>query len=157
MRITAELARFITGPVLMTIATRDAANRPLIARGSGGHVSPDLARVDVAVSARLWPETIAHVRENGMFTVTFVQPADYRAFQVKGRAEVRPATPEDEARAEAYVAGTEALLTPWTGCSNRRRDRAPGRWSDDLAPARRSARLFRRGDPLDHRHEFGRR
>ncbi len=111
MRITAELARFITGPVLMTIATRDAANRPLIARGSGGHVSPDLARVDVAVSARLWPETIAHVRENGMFTVTFVQPADYRAFQVKGRAEVRPATPEDEARAEAYVAGTEALLT----------------------------------------------
>ena len=111
MRITTELARFIEGPVMMTVATRDAENRPMIARGSGGHVPPDFSRVDVAVSAHLWPETIANVRDNGMFTATFVQPADYRAFQAKGRAEIRPPSHEEVARAEAYVIRMEGFLT----------------------------------------------
>lgn len=39
MRIAPELARFIDGPVLMTLATRDAANRPMVARGSGGRAT----------------------------------------------------------------------------------------------------------------------
>ncbi len=110
MKISPELARFIDGPVLMTLATRDAANRPMIARGSGGRPLSGLEGVEVAVSARLWPETIANVRDNGMLAATFVQPADYRAFQLKGRATVRPAAEADHAHAAAYVAATEALL-----------------------------------------------
>lgn len=110
MRITPELATFIAGPVLMTLATRDAANRPIVGRGSGGRVLGDPDRVEVAVSAYLWPETVANVEENGMLATTFVQPTDYRAFQLKGRATVRPTDPEDVARARAYVAETERLL-----------------------------------------------
>ena len=108
MDIPPSLARFVEGPVLMTLATRDAANRPVIGRGSGGRVVG--GRVEVAVSAHLWPETVANVRANGMLAATFVQPADYRAFQLKGRALLRPGGDGDVARAEAYVVRTEALL-----------------------------------------------
>jgi Pyridoxamine 5'-phosphate oxidase len=111
MKIAPELARFVAGPVLMTLATRDAANRPMIARGSGGRATGDPGRVEVAVSARLWPETIANVRDNGMVSATFVDPADYRAFQLKGRAEVRDPDAADVARAEAYVAEAERMMT----------------------------------------------
>lgn len=128
MQLTPELAGFLSGPVLMTIATRDAANRPMVGRGSGGRAvagppdpfaaaPPDGAPgasarrlVEVAVSALIWPETVANVRATGMLAVTFVQPADYRAFQLKGRATVRPAEAADQARADAYVAATERLL-----------------------------------------------
>lgn len=111
MRIAPELARFIDGPVLMTLATRDAANRPMVARGSGGRATEDLERVEIAVSAHLWPETVANVRDNGMLSATFVQPADYRAFQIKGRGSLRAPAAADVARAEAYVARTETLMT----------------------------------------------
>ncbi|MER2509054.1 pyridoxamine 5'-phosphate oxidase family protein [Amaricoccus sp.] len=111
MVIAPDLARFIAGPVLMTLGTRDASNRPMIARGSGGRVAKDSGRVEVAVSARLWPETIANVRDNGMFTVTFVEPATYRAFQLKGRAVVRDPDATEVARAWAFVAETERLMT----------------------------------------------
>lgn len=110
MKITPELARFIEGPVLMTLATRDAANRPMIARGSGGRVLAGLGQVEVAVSALLWPETVANLRDNGMLATTFVQPTDYRAFQLKGRATLRPPEEEDILRARTYVAEAERLL-----------------------------------------------
>ncbi len=109
MPLPPTLAPFISGPVLMTLAIRDAANRPMIARGSGGRVVAS-GRVDVAVSGHLWPETLANVRDNGMLATTFVQPDDYRAFQLKGRAIVRAATPVEIAEAEAYVVRTEAVL-----------------------------------------------
>lgn len=108
MDIPADLARFIEGQVLMTLATRDAGNRPMIARGSGGRIAG--GQLEVAISAHLWPETVANLRDNGMLAATFVQPHDYRAFQLKGRAVLRPAGVEDEARAADYVARTEALL-----------------------------------------------
>ena len=111
MRIAPDLASFIEGSVLMTLATRDALNRPIIARGSGARVTQNLDRVEVAVSAFLWPETIANVRDNGMFTATFVDPAAYRAFQLKGRAEVRDPVEAEVVHAEAYLAETERTMT----------------------------------------------
>lgn len=110
MDIPAELARFIEGPVLMTLATRDGQNRPMIARGSGGRVLAQGDTVEIAVSAHLWPETVANLRHNGSLAATFVDPASYRAFQVRGRAAVRPAGAADRARAEAYVAHAEQML-----------------------------------------------
>jgi len=110
MQLTAELAAFITGPVLMTLGSRDAANRPMVGRGTGGHVPPALDRVEIAICTRLWPETAANLRDNGMLAATFVRPADYRAYQLKGRARLRPPEPEDVARAAAYVARTARLL-----------------------------------------------
>lgn len=110
MKIPPELARFMDGPILMSLATRDAGNRPLIARGSGARTTPGLDRVEVAISARIWPDAIANLRDNGMLALTLVQPADYRAFQLKGRARLRPADADDDARAGAYVTETIRVL-----------------------------------------------
>ena len=111
MEIPPDVARFIDGPVLMTLATRDAENRPMIARGSGRRLVPEGGGVEIAVSARLWPETVANLRDNGTLAATFVDPASYRAFQLKGRATLRDPEPADVARAEDYVAATERLLS----------------------------------------------
>lgn len=110
MKITPALARFIEGPVLMTLATRDAANRPVIGRGSGARATEERKQVEIAVSAHLWPETVANVADNGMLAATFVQPTDYVAFQLKGRASLRPPEKDDIARARTYVEETEKLL-----------------------------------------------
>lgn len=110
MRLLPEIVDFIRGPVLMTLGTRDAANRPMVARGSGGRPTDDGARVLIAVSASLWPETVANLADNGMLAATFVRPDDYRAFQVKGRAVLRAAGSEDAAAAADYVRRTRAVL-----------------------------------------------
>lgn len=110
MEIPDDVARFIGGPVLMTLATRDARNRPMIARGSGGRTLPAADLVEVAVSAFLWPETVANIEANGTLAATFVDPASYRAYQLKGRATVRQADRDDRARADAYVARAAAIL-----------------------------------------------
>lgn len=110
MEIRPDLARFLAGPVLMTLGTRDGGNRPMIARGSGAWASGDRSLVRVLISEWLWPETAANLRDNGRLALTVVQPADYRAFQLKGRARLRPATAEEVARAVRYVETTRALL-----------------------------------------------
>ena len=104
MIIPAAIASFIQGPVLTTLGTRDARNRPMIARGSGGHSLVAPGRLEIAISASLWPETVANLRDNGALSVTFVDPESYRAFQVKGRGALREADADDCARAVAYVA-----------------------------------------------------
>ncbi len=114
MDIPTHVARFIEGPVLMTLATRDARNWPMIARGSGGRVANSATGapvVEVAVSAHLWPETVANLRDNGRLAATFVDPASYRAYQLKGLVALRAVEPADHARAEAYVARTVSVLT----------------------------------------------
>lgn len=103
MNIPAAIACFIEGPVLTTLATRDVENRPMIARGSGGRIPTAPHRVEIAISAWLWPETIANLRDNGALATTFVDPESYRAFQLKGRATLRAADADDCSRAGAYV------------------------------------------------------
>lgn len=110
MEIGPEIARFLAGPVLMTLGTRDRASRPMIGRGSGIWTTGDRSLVCVLISARVWPETLANLRDNGMLALTAVQPADYRAFQMKGRAAIRAATAAEQARAERYVEATRAFL-----------------------------------------------
>ncbi len=110
MDIPAAVAHFIEGPVLMTLATRNAENRPMIARGSGGRILESPGRLEVAISSWLWPETVANLQDNGALAATFVDPASYRAFQFKGRAALRIADPDDRSRAEAYVAQAGQLL-----------------------------------------------
>lgn len=110
MRLSEDLAAFIAGPVLMTIGTRDAVNRPMIARGTGGLAWADRAGVGVAISNWLWPETVANLRDNGMIAVTFVRPDTYEAYQLKGRARLRAAEPEDVAAAADYVRRATAVL-----------------------------------------------
>lgn len=110
MRLAPEIIDFIRGPVLMTLGTRDAANRPMVARGSDGRPAADGSAVDIAVSAYLWPETVANLAETGVLAATFVRPDDYRAFQIKGPATLHAAGPAEAAAASAYVRRTRAVL-----------------------------------------------
>lgn len=109
MLIPPAMRAFVQGPVLMTLATRDSANRPMIARGVGLRpVGP--ATLRLAFCLRLWPETLANLLDNGWLALTVVQPGDYRAFQFKGRARIAAAGPEDEADAALYRERTRQML-----------------------------------------------
>lgn len=109
MQIPAPLAAFVAGPVLMTLATRDSANRPMIARGLGVRPEgPDRLRVGFCV--RLWPETAANLLDNGWLALVVVDPVSYRTFQFKGRARLLPPSAGDAAFAAEYGARTLAGL-----------------------------------------------
>nr|WP_233712945.1 pyridoxamine 5'-phosphate oxidase family protein [Amaricoccus solimangrovi] len=108
--MTEELAAFVSGPVLMTIGTRDAANRPMIARGTGGRAWDDRGGISLAISGWLWPETVANLRANGMISATFVRPDTYEAFQLKGRARLRDPEPSEREAGGRYVREAAAML-----------------------------------------------
>ncbi len=110
MRLSEEIAAFLAGPVLMTVGTRDALNRPMIARGSGGRAWEDRGGVSLALSAWLWPETVANLADNGMISVTFVRPDTYEAYQLKGRARLRPPEAREAVAAAEYVSAATSML-----------------------------------------------
>ena len=110
MRLSEQIADFVTGPVLMTVGTRDAENRPMIARGSGGRAWEDREGATLAISGWLWPETLANLAGNGMISTTFVRPDTYEAYQLKGRARLRAPEPEERAAAADYVRMATATL-----------------------------------------------
>lgn len=109
MLIPDDIAGFLQGPVLMTLGTRDDANRPMIARGTAVRAcGPGTIRISFCL--RHWPETLANLLDNGWLALVVVQPTDYRAFQFKGRATIAPPTPRDLAEAHACRERTYALL-----------------------------------------------
>lgn len=106
-----SLAAFLQGPVMMVFAAKDADGWPAVGRAVGARPSPDLAAVDIFVPAHQWGPALSGVVPGAPIALTFVQPADYRAFQVKGPAlSLNPATPADLAMARGYVAAMKALL-----------------------------------------------
>jgi hypothetical protein len=110
VRLSEEISAFLVGPVLMTVGTRDAENRPMIGRGSGGRAWEDRSGVTMAISGWLWPETVANLADNGMISATFVRPDTYEAYQVKGRARLRAPEPGERAAAADYVRMATATL-----------------------------------------------
>jgi hypothetical protein len=96
--------------VMMIVGTRDGQNRPDIGRGVGCRVLPGRDRIEVLVSGWQWAGTVANIRETEEAAFTFVRPADYRAYQVKGRASLRDCTPEDITLCERYIATVTAAL-----------------------------------------------
>ncbi|WP_445681920.1 hypothetical protein [Radicibacter daui] len=110
--IDAQLADFMEGPVMIVAATRDAALRPTVCRLSGLIATAGEDRFHGLVSASLWPQALANLQPGWPVAVTFANPADYRAFQVKGSViAVTPATQAEKARAERYVADTYQTLS----------------------------------------------
>ena len=94
MRLTDEIGRFIAGPVMIIVGTRDEANRPTIGRGVGARILGQDC-VEVILSAWQWPETISNLSANGDAAITFSRPSDYVSYQMKGSARLRAADHED--------------------------------------------------------------
>jgi hypothetical protein len=110
MPIDKELARFISGPVMIIIGTRDSRNRASIARGMGAWAVHERNFIELNISEWQWPDCAENIRQTGEIAVTFVRPQDYVAYQIKGSATVRPAQEEDRQRAKRYMVDVVEML-----------------------------------------------
>lgn len=110
--LDAEHAAFIQRFVSINVATRTAANLPLLSRALGCRVTPDW-RVTVFVSERQASALLDGVRATRAIAVVFSQPSTHRTIQLKGTdATVVPLADGDRALMAAYRESFVADLAP---------------------------------------------
>lgn len=86
-----ELAAFVTGPVSIVLASRDADNLAHLVRAVGCRVAPDRRRVHILVDAGQSEALLADLRANHRVAVVFSRPSSHRTLQLKStRAAVEP-------------------------------------------------------------------
>jgi hypothetical protein len=99
-----DLVDLICGGVAVLVSTRDSDLQPEIVRAWGPEVSADGSSLTVCVPAAPGSRTAANLESNGEVAALFVSSTDYRAIQVKGRAESLTApTPEQLQLIEQHV------------------------------------------------------
>jgi len=99
-----DLVELICGGVAVLVSTRDCDLQPEIVRAWGPEVSADGSSLTVCVPAAPGSRTAATLESNGEVAALFVSSMDYRAIQVKGRAESLTApTPEQLQLIEEHV------------------------------------------------------
>ena len=103
MRIDERLVAFFHRPLMSIIAATDACGKPAAGRGIGFHLMEDREGMDVIFSGWQWPGLVAAIAERGKLAVTFVSPADYVSFQIKGSASLRPTEARDVAEADRFI------------------------------------------------------
>jgi hypothetical protein len=89
------LAEFIESPVMQIVGSAGLARRPGIGRGVGAWISSERDLVHVVISSWQWPDTVTNLQANDRIAVTFSRPADYVSYQIKGRARLRLAEPDE--------------------------------------------------------------
>ena len=77
------------------LATRDAENLPDVAVLTGAAAGREPGTLTVYM-VEGWTQTLANLRDNGRVAVTLARLADYRTFQLKGRALGVRAARDDE-------------------------------------------------------------
>ncbi|MDB4935194.1 MAG: hypothetical protein JWP87_2166 [Labilithrix sp.] len=103
--ISDDLATFLESGISVVVGSRDAQRRPAAMRAAGAVVSADRRSVTVFLPDQNAARTLDNLRDNGRIAVTFSRPSDHRSIQVKGSCvELRPATEDERARRETYVA-----------------------------------------------------
>ena len=91
-----ELAALLARPVSSNVASRDAAQRPHLARSLGLRVSEDGRHLTVFLSASTSAQLLADLRANGEIAVVVSEPATNRTVQFKSRdARVVPVLLDD--------------------------------------------------------------
>ncbi len=102
--IETGVARFIQGRVMILVATRNEAHRPMIGRCTGAQFDPQSGEISVLVSRSQWPQAVAWAQPGLPISTTYVKPDDYHAYQIKGLiSEIRPATAVENAQGSRYV------------------------------------------------------
>ncbi len=92
------------------VGTSDLAKRPDVGRGVGCRILDEPDTIEVLISRWQWAETIMNIEQTGQAAFTFVRPADYRAYQVKGDTHLRACEPADRDLSRRYIKNvTEAL------------------------------------------------
>lgn len=110
MRLDDGLFEFLHRPLMCIIAGVDRQGRPSAGRGIGLHVPDDRETMDVIFSAWQWPQLEAAIGETARLAVTFVSPADYVTFQIKGPARLRDAEDHDLAQSDKFIADATGAL-----------------------------------------------
>lgn len=111
MLLAAEVTAFIEVQVVILVATRDDGHRPMIGRGSGARHDRASGLVHVLVSQSQWPLAVAQALPGQPIATTFVQPDNYRSFQIKGLITVSgPADGTASAWSRHYVQAQLSLM-----------------------------------------------
>lgn len=109
MILDEKLRQFLQGPVMQVLCVGDADGRPVIARGCGLLIDAD-GHIELLLSTWQWPRAASLLRRGCAIAVTFMQPASYECYQIKGDAAVVAATGEHIDAARRYIAQTFASL-----------------------------------------------
>jgi len=81
--LDARHGEFITGGVSILVASRDAANRPVVCRASGCDTRED-GRVDLFLNASRARQLLEAITGSGMIAAVFSEPPTHRTIQLKG-------------------------------------------------------------------------
>jgi hypothetical protein len=112
--LDAEHARFIVETaVSYALSSRDADNRPSIAKAAACRISADRRRLTMLVDQQLAADVVRDLRAGAPLAAVFSEPSTHRTLQVKGlRAEVGGVTPADREFARQHLEATVAHLVP---------------------------------------------
>lgn len=111
--LTEDHAAFLTAPVSLTVASRDARRVPSVVRAAGCRVSADRATVTLLLPTRQARQVLADIAATGAIAVVASQPSTHRTLQFKGRdARADALQPDDAARVAAHAAGFVEEILP---------------------------------------------
>jgi hypothetical protein len=82
--VPAELQGLLEEPVILHLATRNAALEPMSVMAFGLERVGDGRELTVFLGAVIATETLANLRDNGQIALTLVRPTNHRAIQIKG-------------------------------------------------------------------------
>ena len=64
--------------------------------------------LDLVFSMWQWPDTAGNIRDTGRLAVTLASPSSYASYQMKGKAWLQHAKPDDIARSDGYIEAIDA-------------------------------------------------
>jgi hypothetical protein len=101
-----EQAALLEGPVSIIVGSRDERLRPHLTRALGCRLDAERRRATVLLPCDAGAQVLADLQANGRIAVVASQPTTNRTVQIKGcDATLLPCTAQDEALADAHLAG----------------------------------------------------
>jgi len=110
--LNAAHAAFIGRHTSMSVAARDARNRPVVGRALGCRVSESRSRLTVFLSASRAAPVLVCIKENRAIALAVTRPTTNETLQLKGSVvEILPLAAADAAEMAAYRESFVAELT----------------------------------------------
>lgn len=96
-------AVFVRRHTSMSVAARDAQNRPVVGRGLGCCVSSDRRTLTIFLSASRSAQLLECLRDNGAIALAVARPTTAETLQFKGSVrDIRPLSAEEKVEIEEY-------------------------------------------------------
>ena len=106
-----DQVRFLNGPLIILIGTRDRRLRPHMSWATAVRAEPREDVIAFVLPDAQSEPILADLADNGRIAMTVSEPKSHETYQFKGRfLDRRPAGPEERARHEIHVAKVVARL-----------------------------------------------